>query len=253
MIADIASKTNLLALNATIEAARAGESGRGFAVVAGEVKALAAQTAEATAAIGNQLLSIQQAAEGASDAGARIVTSIAAIEAMASSIAAAVEQQGAATAEIARSINETAVAARTVSARTGEVTADAAQVGRQAGEVLVASEALDAAVLDLGKALNHTVRSSSTDVDRRQAERKPVNLDARLTIAGVAHAVRVTNLSAGGARLAGCPAAEVGIPVRLSLNGHEIHAKLVSSDRSGAASLGFDPQALPSGLLALAA
>jgi methyl-accepting chemotaxis protein len=47
-IAQIAQQTNLLALNATIEAARAGDAGRGFAVVAGEVKALAATTAQAT-------------------------------------------------------------------------------------------------------------------------------------------------------------------------------------------------------------
>ena len=59
IIGDIAARTNLLALNATIEAARAGEAGRGFAVVAAEVKALAAQTADATDKIGAQLAEAQ--------------------------------------------------------------------------------------------------------------------------------------------------------------------------------------------------
>ncbi|MDK9720886.1 MAG: methyl-accepting chemotaxis protein [Rhodospirillales bacterium] len=47
-IETIARQTRMLALNATIEAARAGEMGKGFAVVANEVKALAAQTSDAT-------------------------------------------------------------------------------------------------------------------------------------------------------------------------------------------------------------
>ena len=51
-------RTNLPVTDA-IEAARAGDAGRGFAVVAAEVKALAAQTAQATSEIGGQIAEIR--------------------------------------------------------------------------------------------------------------------------------------------------------------------------------------------------
>jgi methyl-accepting chemotaxis protein len=96
VISSVAQQTNLLALNATIEAARAGEAGKGFAVVAGEVKALAAQTAAATADIGNRIFAIQADISDTATVTQRIVAVINEIRDCQRAIAQAVETQAAA-------------------------------------------------------------------------------------------------------------------------------------------------------------
>jgi methyl-accepting chemotaxis protein len=121
LITSIADQTKLLALNATIESARAGEMGKGFAVVAGEVKELAARTAEATSRITEMVLGIQSESTQVADGIAGIVGLIDAVAEQQTMIAGAVEEQTATSAEmsqgmrsVAQSVQESASAADTV-------------------------------------------------------------------------------------------------------------------------------------------
>ncbi|MCF6742747.1 hypothetical protein E9529_00370 [Blastococcus sp. KM273128] len=98
-ISAIADQTNLLALNATIESARAGEAGKGFAVVAGEVKDLAAETAQATERIRGVVESVRGDVEAAGAALGSVQQVIQGVVEAQTTIAAAVEEQNAATAQ----------------------------------------------------------------------------------------------------------------------------------------------------------
>ena len=132
----------LLALNATIEAARAGEAGRGFAVVAAEVKALAAQTAQATEEIGLQVATIQDATKLTEQSIGGIGATLEAVNEVAIAIAAAVEQQLAATNEIARHVREASTGTVDVSSNIAGVTEAAVESGRNAEIVLAAASDL---------------------------------------------------------------------------------------------------------------
>jgi methyl-accepting chemotaxis protein len=135
LINEIAGHTNLLALNATIEAARAGEAGKGFAVVAGEVKALAAQTARATADIAGQIDRVRAATGTTIAAVNEIGGMIGRMNEAATAIATAVEQQSATTREIASSVQGVSGATIRSAQAMGQVVVVADQAGAASQEV----------------------------------------------------------------------------------------------------------------------
>jgi len=221
LISDIAGQTNLLALNATIEAARAGEAGKGFAVVAGEVKALAAQTAKATAEIGGQIDGVRTATDQAVAAMSEIGNFIGRMNEVSTAISAAVEEQNVTTREIAASVQAVSGAtAQTAQAMehvvvvadkaggvSRDVTDGAGEIGRQAETLRIDVDQFLAAV-----------RSDSGErrrYERVSANQEPVTLRAQ----GRDTKARLRDISRGGAALMCELVLSAGVPVEVELPG----------------------------------
>ncbi|GJE59607.1 methyl-accepting chemotaxis protein [Methylobacterium trifolii] len=142
LIQTIAGQINLLALNATIEAARAGEAGRGFAVVAQEVKALAAQAAQATDRINGEIGNVQAVSQDVVGVLASIRGSIGEMRDHVVVTAAAVEEQSVVTQDLSRNMQQAAGAVLAVSDNIGAIASAVSEVSDAVGTTRAAAQVL---------------------------------------------------------------------------------------------------------------
>lgn len=163
LIQAIAEQTNLLALNATIEAARAGDAGRGFAVVAHEVKALAGQTAKATAEIGENVNLIQTSTRNSVSAVREIGNVVREISDVTSNIAGAVGQHDAATREISVNAQAAAQGNETLVSNIGSLGDAIGQTSTAAESVLAVSSELTATAETLSREVEQFFRNLRAD------------------------------------------------------------------------------------------
>ena len=111
-------------------------------MVASEVKALATQTAKATAEIDLQVADMHAATQETVVAIREIGATITLISEVSTAIAAAVEQQGVATQEIARNVQQSAQLSTQVASEVTEVKRGSSETSLASGEVFSAAQSL---------------------------------------------------------------------------------------------------------------
>jgi methyl-accepting chemotaxis protein len=234
LISDIAGRTNLLALNATIEAARAGDAGKGFAVVAGEVKALAAQTAKATAEIGGQIETMGRSTGEAVSAMAEIASIIGRMDEVTTAISTAVEQQTLTTRGIAASVQSVSGTTAQTAQAMDQVVLAAGDAGNASRNVLLGSAEISREAETLRTEVDHFLAAVCEEPDdRRQFEREDVAVEvavhikdrpvARLMMVSISHGgaalVCQSELSAGSRLEVELPDGGGRVPARVARSG----------------------------------
>ncbi|HYD30328.1 MAG TPA: PilZ domain-containing protein, partial [Azospirillaceae bacterium] len=186
------------------------------------VKNLANQTAQATEDIAAQVAEIQNVTGTVVSAVGDIGSTIGEIDEISSTIAAAMEEQTAVTREIARNVHETADATREVTRRIAEVAGDADTTGDSAGTVRNQADDVYDSIRHLREAVVKVVRTSTSDVNRRQQPRYRIERNCRVTADGKTLPGTLLNLSEGGAMVGRVPGLFQGARGRIDIDGFTV-------------------------------